>query len=230
MGLAVLAAWGCDKPTGEKIADIYALKLDPTPRNIQTLRAILEDTDPDLRVTALSCLVSLRVDDAAEIAVAGLDDEAAFVRATAAKLVGDLDDPELSGFLIARMRQDPDPLVRRRACEALARVPGEDAGGAMVDALDDPDPEVRLAAIRGAKALAPGEGTGRLIELLRDDPMWEIRVQAAGALGKSGDPAAADALRIALEDPVEFVRAAASKALGDLVPTGRKRPSPEAEN
>ena len=217
----------CEKPTSEKIADIYALKLDPTPQNIETLREILLEKNPDLRVTALSCLVSLRVEDAAEIAVAGLQDDNAFVRATAAKLVGDLDDPTLSGFLISRMRQDPDPLVRRRACQALARVAGDDAGAAMVDALDDPDPQVRLEAIRGARQLSPGAGTERLIELLREDPMWEIRVQAAGALSLSGEPRAADALRAALEDPVEFVRAAASKGLGEFKP--RLRPAAPVE-
>ena len=118
--LGFLAVAACDKSTSEKIGDIYQLKLDPTPENIETLRGLLDDKNADLRVTALSCLVTLEVDDAAELAVAGLEDGNAFVRATAAKLVGDLEDSSLAGFLIRRLKTDPDPLVRRRACQAMA--------------------------------------------------------------------------------------------------------------
>lgn len=210
--------FGCSETKTEKIAAIYELKMDPSPENLAALRQILEDEDRDLRVTALNSLVTLGVEDAAELAVAALNDEDAFVRATAAKLVGDQEDPALTGFLTRSLRADPDPLVRRRACQALARVAGDDAGPALIAALRDPDSQVRLEAIKGARVIAPGQGAERLAELLDEDPNWEVRVRAASALGLSGDPVAGEALRAALDDPVEFVRAAAAKALAEYRP------------
>ncbi len=214
----VLIFLGCSDTKTEKIAAIYELKMNPSPENIATLRELLEEQDRDLRVTALNSLVTLGVEDAAELAVAALKDEDPFVRATAAKLVGDQEDPALTGFLTRALRADPDPLVRRRACQALARVAGDDAGPALIAALRDPDSQVRLEAIKGAKAIAPGQGSERLAELLGEDPSWEVRVRAASALGLCGDPAAGEALRAALDDPVEFVRAAAAKALEQYRP------------
>jgi len=213
-----MAGWACGKPTAERIADVYALKMDPTPENIAELRLLLGEENVDIRVTALNSIVTLGVDDAADLAVDALKDEAAFVRATAAKLLGDREDPGLSGFLATVVREDPDPLVRKRACRALARCGGDEAGPALLAALRDPDPQVRLEAIRGAKDQVPGQGTERLVELLADDPMWEVRVQAASALSHSGDPEAGKALRAALEDPTEFVRSAAAKALVSFKP------------
>ncbi len=225
--------FGCADDKTEKIAEIYELKMDPSPRNIATLRELLGEKDRDLRVTALNSLVTLDVDDAAELAVAALSDEDPFVRATAAKLVGDQEDPALTGFLTRALREDPDPLVRRRACQALARVAGDDAGPALIAALRDPDAQVRLEAIKGAKTIAPGQGSDRLAELLAEDPNWEVRVRAASALGLSRDPGAGKALRAALDDPVEFVRAAAHKALEEYRPDpkpARPAAAAEAEN
>ena len=213
-----LLFFGCADSTTERIAEIYQLRMDPSPENLATLRELLAEEDRDLRVTALNALVTLGVDDAAELAVAALRDEDAFVRATAAKLVGDQEDPSLSGFLARVLRQDPDALVRRRACQALTRIAGDEAGPALIAALRDPDALVRLEAIKGAKKIVPGQGSARLVELLAEDPMWEVRVRAASALGACGDPAAGEALRIALADPVEFVRAAAARALADYRP------------
>lgn len=215
--------FGCEDPTSERIAEIYQLKMNPTPENLATLRGLLDEKDRDLRVTALNSLVTLGVDDAAELAVAALDDPDAFVRATAAKLVGDQENPALSGFLARILREDPDALVRKRACQALARIAGDEAGPALIAALRDPDSRVRLEAIKGAKQIAPGQGSARLAELLADDPNWEVRVRAASALGLCSDPAAGQALQGALSDPVEFVRAAAAQALEGYKPD----PSPQ---
>jgi len=220
---------GCEDPTSRKIVEIYELKMNPTPENIATLRVFLDEKNRDLRVTALNSLVTLGVDDAADLAVGALSDPDAFVRATAAKLVGDQDDPALSGFLARVLREDPDALVRKRACQALARIAGDEAGPALIAALRDPDSLVRVEAVKGAKAIAPGQGSERLVELLAEDPMWEVRVRAASALGLCGDPAAGEALRVALSDPVEFVRAAAAKALEEYQPDPSPTPPAEAE-
>jgi len=230
--LAIAAFFlGCADSTDERIAEIYELGMDPTPENLATLRELLTEKDRDLRVTALHSLVTLGVDDAADMAVAALNDEDAFVRAIAAKLVGDQEDPALSGFLARVLREDSDAMVRKRACQALARSGGDEAGPALIAALRDPDSEVRLEAVKGSKKIVPGQGSARLAELLAQDPRWEVRVQAASALGLCGDPAAGEALRTALSDPIEFVRAAAARALEVYrpEPTPPPRPGDEEE-
>jgi HEAT repeat protein len=73
--------------------------------------------------------------------------------------------------------------------------------------------DVRLAATRGLRELDPGFAKPELARLLLEDPQYEIRVQAARALGLTGDPEIRSLLESALEDPNEFVRAAAANAL-----------------
>lgn len=204
---------GCKEDRNERISSIYALKADPTVENVEQIRALSADPDRDVRATALNALVVLRVDDAPGLARAGLEDEDGFVRATAAKLLGDLDSAPDTPRLAALLRADSDPIVRLRAAEALARIGGETAVAGLAQGLSDPMDDVRLAATRGLRELDPGFAKPELARLLLEDPHYEIRVQAARALGLTGDPEMRSLLEAALEDPNEFVRAAAANAL-----------------
>ena len=208
----------CGASPEQQVGSIYEFKRDPTPQNVERLRKFLDNEVPRVRATAVNALVTLDVEDAARIAVMALEDSDEFVRATAAKLVGDQEDPNLAGFLEQRILRDPSALVRRRAAQALRRAGGPQSGEVLVSALSDPDQDVRLAVLRAVRDLAPGQGVERLIEILEQDPVWELRVQAAVALGTSSRPAARDALQAAEDDPVEFVRSAATKALVDQPP------------
>ena len=214
VGLLALLGAACDTQPTERITTIYALKEQPTEENIVEIRNLLDDPNRDVRATALNALVVLRVHDAAGLAVEGLDDEDGFVRSTAAKLIGDLQDPAFGTLLVKRLLYDPDHVVRQRAAEALARLGGEAAVAGLAAGLEDPNKGARLACVRGLKELDPGYAVQSLLRLLREDPMWEIRMQAATVLGLSGDPDAVPGLRVALEDPNEFVRSAAAHALG----------------
>jgi HEAT repeat protein len=209
----VLTVTGCTEDRNEKISSIYALKSDPTVENVEQIREKWADPDRDVRATALNALVVLRVDDAADLARAGLEDQDGFVRATAAKLVGDLDSDRDAERLVTMLRADSDPIVRLRAAEALARIGGETAVAGLAQGLSDPMDDVRLAATRGLRQLNPGFAKPALARLLLEDPHYEIRVQAARALGITGDPEMRPLLEAALEDPNEFVRAAAANAL-----------------
>jgi len=171
------------------------------------------DPDRDVRATALNALVGLRVDDAADLSRAGLADQDGFVRATAAKLLGDLDSDSDAERIAAMLRADSDPVVRLRAAEALTRIGGENAVEGLARGLSDPMDDVRLAATRGLRELDPGFAKPELARLLLEDPHYEIRVQAARALGLTGDPEMRPLLESALEDPNEFVRASAAHAL-----------------
>jgi len=209
----ILIIPACTNDRNERISSIYALKADPTPENVEQIRALGTDPDRDVRATALNALVGLRVDDAAELARAALGDEDGFVRATAAKLLGDLESETDSTQLAAMLRSDSDSIVRLRAAEALRFIGGEAAVAGLAQGLSDPMEDVRLAATRGLRELDPGYAKPQLARLLLEDPHYEIKVQAARALGLTGDPEMRPLLQAALEDPNEFVRAAAANAL-----------------
>ena len=204
---------GCVEDRNERISSIYALKADPTPENVEQIRIMWADPDRDVRATALNALVGLRVEDAADLARTALEDQDGFVRATAAKLLADLDSDPDTERLSAMVRADSDPIVRLRAAEALTRIGGETAVAGLAQGLSDPMKDVRLAATRGLRQLDPGFAKPALARLLLEDPHYEIRVQAARALGLTGDPEIRPLLESALEDPNEFVRAAAANAL-----------------
>jgi HEAT repeat protein len=174
---------------------------------------MLDDADRDVRATALSALVTVGVSDGQALARAGLGDADGFVRATAAKLLGDLRNESDTALLVERLAEDRDPVVRRRAAESLASIGGEAAVVGLVQGLSDPIEQVRLAAVRGVRELDPAFATADLARLVLEDPMYEIRVQAARGLGTTGDPEVLKILENALEDPNEFVRAAAANAI-----------------
>ena len=106
---------------------------------------------------------------------------------------------------VAHALADPDPTVRRRACEAAAPAPapapGAGAGAANVDLrplLADPAPAVVEAA---AWALGErGEGGAELAQVATQhaDPL--CREAAVAALGAIGDPAGLPAILAATRD------------------------------
>jgi HEAT repeat protein len=206
-------AVGCEQSPAQRRTSIYELQANPTEKNIQKLRGYLEDSNRDVRATALNVLVGLEVPDAVDLSLEALRDEDGFVRSIATKLLGDTHDPSHADALAERLLQDPDARVRQRAAEALARVGGPRATEALAQALDDPMQEVRLAAVSALRKLGPGPAKQGLARLLREDEVWEVRVQAAHALGLTGDPEVVPLLEAALGDQNEFVRSAAANAL-----------------
>jgi HEAT repeat protein len=117
--------------------------------------------------------------------------------------------------LIAKL-QDPVPLVRQRAAEALGLLKDRSAVGPLVRALLDAGCGVRaqaaeaLGQIRSVRALAP-------LTAALADPEAFVRRKAVAALGALRDPEAAAALGRRLSaDPDEAVRLGAAQALARL--------------
>lgn len=211
----------CGHDQNERRNSIYELQARPTEENLQRIRALLTDPDRDTRATALTALVGSHAADSGALARSGLDDPDAFVRATAAALLGELGDTRHAESLVWHLRSDPAPQVRRRAAEALAQLGGDVALGGLAAGLADPEAPVRLAAVTGLGALEPGQAKAELSRILVEDPEWQIRVQAAHALGGLEDPEVLPVLQSALEDPNEFVRSAAAQALRAHEAAGR---------
>ncbi len=211
--LALCLTAGCSTDSDERRISIYGLRSAPTADNVQRIRGWLDDPDRDVRATALNALVGLGVEDSLALARRALDDEDGFVRATAAKLLGDLGDETQAAALGQVLTLDPDPTARQRAAESLERIGGPVAIKALTRGLRDPMERVRKAAVQGVSGLDASQARVELERLLREDAVWEIRAEAAYALGLTGHPEALPGLEAALQDPNEFVRAAAANAM-----------------
>jgi HEAT repeat protein len=204
---------GCGSGSEQRRASIYELERHPTEESILRVRAMLDDPDRDVRATALNALVGLELADRGELALDALDDGDGFVRATAAKLLGEVGETSYAPALAALLEQDPDPVVRQRAAEALAEL-GQEAGrAALASGLADPVERVRLASLEGLGDLDPGFATEAVARLLAEDESWEVRARAARALAGVDDPGVVPALEGAQNAPNEYVRSAAANAL-----------------
>jgi len=225
--LAALAL-GCGDDPRERVSNIYELKMDPTPANVEAIRGYLDDEDLQVRVTAMYQLVELGVPDAQRLALESLDDPEGFVRMMAAQQLRSFSDPEVARRLAERVIEDEDSRVRRVAAESVAEVGGDVAIEVLGRCLTDPIAEVRKMCVEGLARLDPAVGVETLVRLLSEDPEWEVRVQAARALGLSGDRSAMAALEAATEDVHEYVRGAAAHAL-DRLRSAPVAPEPATE-
>jgi len=138
---------------------------------------------------------------------AGLADADASVRAAALgalERLGRLSVEELSTSL-----EDPDPAVRRRACEATALVPG-DQPPSLGRALSDEHPAVVEVAAWACGERAPAEpGIVEVLATLatgHDDAL--VREAAVAALGSIGDEAGLPAILAATRDKATVRRRA----------------------
>jgi len=211
--LPLMLMFSCMVSDEEQVASIYSLKMDTTEKNLEKIRLLIDDENRDVRATALYALATVPVPDAVDLCINALDDTDFFVRTTAATLLGDLGDSSVTKLLVTRLQEDVDWHVRFRAAESLEQLEAESALDALVEGLEDPMKEVRLACVSAVMELGPASAVERLSYMVLNDKEWEVKVQAARALGASRSESALPAVRKALEDPNEFVRAAAAYAL-----------------
>lgn len=153
-----------------------------------------------------------------EAAVAGHQGDEATARATLAD-----DAPEVRATALGALERmgaltpadveaalgDAAVLVRRRACEAAARLPG-DGPPSLLDALADPDATlVEVAAWAAGERQPPEPGSVAVLAALatgHDDAL--VREAAVAALGSIGDPAGLPAILAATEDKATVRRRA----------------------
>lgn len=139
-----------------------------------------------------------------------LHDPEGAVRATALGALnrcGALAPDDLAGAV-----GDPDPAVRRRACEVVAELAGGGAAAdvAIVALLDDPDSTVvETAAWASGERTEPEPGAvARLVELTRHADDALVREAAVAALGSLGDPVGLPAILAATTDKATVRRRA----------------------
>ena len=115
----------------------------------------------------------------------GLDASDAAIRRIAVGAVSA--HPHLLSRILAMLRDDPAPLVRRECAEVAGRL-GADAVAALEAALEDPSAEVREAATNALGEIAGSESVQRLIEVATDEEEDRlVREAAVASLGAIGD-------------------------------------------
>jgi HEAT repeat protein len=98
------------------------------------------------------------------------------------------------------LREDPDPAVRRRACDVAATLePTGPMLSALRGALDDPDALVVEAAC-WALGESPSAPVAELARTARSHPDARAREAAVAAIGSIGDPRGLPAVLDALDD------------------------------
>jgi HEAT repeat protein len=172
-------------------------------------RRALDDIDHRVRIEAVRALVS--VDDVAGV-VAATADENREVRIAAAAGLATLGDgaPAVSALVA-----DPDPLVRAAALAALSELGcGEAEFAAVEQALRAPAWQVRVGAAKALSGAVSDFAVPRLTHALSDAHLDVRKAAVLGLTRWTGEPAARDALGIALKDTDADVRAYARRALG----------------
>jgi HEAT repeat protein/Flp pilus assembly protein TadD len=133
---AAARALGMSKREGAEEELIAALEFErePVPRasialalgmrggekSVEPLRALLKDSDSQVRYSAITALGAIRAAGAIDDIAACLDDTSAIVRLEAVRFAGRFGARKASGKLAARLA-DEDPRVRSEAITALAK-------------------------------------------------------------------------------------------------------------
>ncbi|MGN9795355.1 fumarate reductase/succinate dehydrogenase flavoprotein subunit [Streptomyces sp. OZ13] len=171
--------------------------------------AALDDTDIEVRITAVRGLVS--VDAVPELAAAAAD-PAREVRVAVARGLAAVHAPVPAP--LDPLLDDADSLVRSAALAALATTgcPPHYAELASA-ALDDPAWQVRAGAAAALRAASPAQAVPPLAKALAD-PNADVRKAAVlSLLPHRADPEAGAALATATTDPDADIRAYVSRAV-----------------
>jgi len=146
--------------------------------------------------------------------VKALDDKHAFVKETAAQLLGEISDPNAISSLL-EAQKDSDIIVRETASEALRKYKDERAILPLKEALKDENPAVRNEATIALGEFNDDKSIQILIKALKNKHP-RVREGAAKALGEIRDDQAIKPLIPLLKDKHTYVRLAAGEALGTL--------------
>lgn len=213
-----------------------ALLLSLDSPTVPELESFLDDSDPQVRATAISVLTEGTPDGFGDRLIAALADTDAVVRAAAIDGLRELVEilPDAEG--LAAHADSPDPAVRavvvdllralragsvelfaKAAVDADHRVRIEAVNGlvsldnwaALATAAHDENREVRIVAARGLATV--GLGGVEAVRVLLDDRDPLVRAAALTALSRLGTPEDAPTLTAALKDSAWQVREGAAR-------------------
>jgi len=125
------------------------------------------------------------------------------------------------------LARHPSEDVRASAIRVLSLRPEPQARAAVIAALSDPEPLVQRGALVSLSGADDGGALDAVTKLAESAEVWAVRARATEALGalasgKQTSGAVSVLARIALHDPIAFVRETAVRALG-RAPVGEAR-------
>lgn len=118
--------------------------------------------------------------------------------------------------LVAQIRTEPDPLVRRAIQEAVSEHSTPLARDVLIAGLKDEDMDVRFTCCQKLGLRGESEAVAPLKELLEGDENLDVRLAATDALGKINTPESVAALSIAVKDRDPALQYAGVEALKNL--------------
>jgi HEAT repeat protein len=185
----------------------------------------LNDVEVQVRVAAAHAVVSLPPAEAAALILPMLQDKVEFVRREAAYALGETRSRTVVARLSELLSGDKEAAVRGAAAVALGQIGDDTAVNALSQALAGKkkkkaapaDEFLMRSAVRSLGQIRSRAGLPALMTALGDEqnPL-DVRREAATALGMIGDPAAAPALRAALDSNDPYLAEAAREALRKL--------------
>src|SRR5450755_1301244 len=190
----------------------------PQSSGARLARAALDDSDVDVRLTALDACLAFGVPGVGDHLVPWLTDGERRLRLAAAEALAE--SPTLRAVpSLGRALGDADPGVRSAAANALGQSGAPEAVLALLGHLDDSAPEVRRDVALALGELADPRAVVPLIGKIQDArPI--VRQAVAQALAQLGDARAVSALVLSLHDADDGVRVAALRALARIADPG----------
>ena len=184
------------------------------PREMELLARAVEDADEDVASCGLALLGRSHDPRAVDLLIAAL----ASWRLSASRVAVYIDrSPQLLGARLARLLDDPNPIVRQWAATLLARYPDHAIEHRLAELTRDADPRVRKAAVQTLGLVGADEATECALRLLTDSTSF-VRAHAARALGELGRTDQAARVSTLLGDADWWVRLAAREALEMMGP------------
>jgi HEAT repeat protein len=183
---------------------------------IESILKDLNDSDPELRESALDRIGVARLGNAVELIVPFLRDPDAEVRGTAACNLGLIDDSRAMPYLIEVVRRDFSEKVRAEAIVSLAEYRSPEILGCLIAEVhrEKRSRRPRQEVAKQLRNYDADEAVDTLIELLHDEDAF-VRDNAAESLLQLNRPRLREVWESALKDRSPHVQQAAMRALAN---------------
>jgi len=207
----LIGSVGTSPPDEAKLRRIKVLEDDRYLENWELAR-YAGDSDPRIRLSAVTALGRIAGEAGRVNLVRALDDPDRDVRSAAAFGIGQLGDSTLTQDLF-RALEDPIHGVRIHVIEALGKCGDRNATSRLVQIFDNQSPDLRGEAALALGRLEDPAAIEPLIRILGEDPDAGVRWKAAWSLDKFRVPPVREALVRALEDENSMVAILAARSL-----------------
>lgn len=194
-----------------RAAAAYALRSYSAPETIAVLVNACANTEDSiqLRIASMQALYGRSDATVREVLLAAVDDtEPLIVVAAAGALYPS--HPLMALSVLQEMVEYEDSKVRQAAIQEVARRGVVELASVVAAHFSDSDLGARSAAFEAARLLPMKDAIPTLTSLVREGQK-EVRHEALGALRRSADPAALDALVMMAKDDLDRIRVRATE-------------------